>query len=181
MKKLSILLLITISLTIFSGCITKDSDDTTPRETTTKVIETENGAVEIEVDAETGTPVEPIPEDLPPEARAQLNGEGDLPFVNVLPEEAKEIIDTNGEVVIIDVSSAYTQGHIPGAINIPLADLESRIAKLDKSKEHLVYCNFDSSAAIAGAQKLAEAGFETIYRLEGNLGGWVSAGFETVK
>jgi 3-mercaptopyruvate sulfurtransferase SseA len=31
--------------------------------------------------------------------------------------------------------------------------------------------------AIAGAQKLIDAGFKTVYRLEGNYGAWKAAGY----
>jgi len=47
-------------------------------------------------------------------------------------------------VVILDVLApeVYANGHIPGAINIPLAELPNRAAKElpDREREIIVYC-----------------------------------------
>jgi len=99
-------------------------------------------------------------------------------YVDLSPMEAKELIDNTPEIIIIDVSPFYAQGHIPGAINYYLGDgsLDDAIPTLDKSKIYLVYCHVDS-VSIAGAIKLIDAGFETVYRLEGNYSAWVDAGY----
>jgi rhodanese-related sulfurtransferase len=99
-------------------------------------------------------------------------------YTDISAMEAKELIDNNSDIIIIDVSPYYAQGHIPGAINYYLGDgsLDEAIPMLDKSKVYLVYCHVDS-VAIAGAEKLIEAGFETVYRLEGNYSAWVDAGY----
>jgi rhodanese-related sulfurtransferase len=103
-------------------------------------------------------------------------------YIDLSPMEAKEFIENNPDVVIIDVSPLYDQGHIPGAINYYLADgsLDSAIPTLDKTKTYLVYCHVDS-VSIAGANKLIEAGFENVYRLEGNYAAWVDAGYPIEK
>jgi rhodanese-related sulfurtransferase len=99
-------------------------------------------------------------------------------YIDVSPMEAKELIDNTPDIVIIDVSPYYAQGHIPGAISYYLGDgsLDEAIPMLDKNKVYLVYCHVDS-VAIAGAIKLINAGFETVYRLEGNYSAWVEAGY----
>ena len=56
-------------------------------------------------------------------------------------------------------------------------ELDNAIPNLDPNGKYLVYCHVDS-VAIAGAEKLIDAGFTTVYRLEGNYGGWVAAGYE---
>jgi rhodanese-related sulfurtransferase len=103
-------------------------------------------------------------------------------YIDVSPEKAKELIDNNPDLVIIDVSPAYDDGHLPGAINYYLGDgsLDEAIPTLDKDKEYLVYCHVDS-VAIRGAQKLVDAGFKTVYRLEGNYSAWVNAGYPVEK
>lgn len=99
-------------------------------------------------------------------------------YIDVTPEEAKKLIETLTGLVIIDVSPLYDSGHIPGAINFYVGDgsLDAAISSLDMNVPYLVYCHSDS-ASISGAKKLIEAGFETVYRLEGNFGAWVNAGF----
>jgi rhodanese-related sulfurtransferase/DNA-binding transcriptional ArsR family regulator len=45
-------------------------------------------------------------------------------------------------VVVLDVRPAteFKDGHIPGAINIPIEELSTRIKKLQKNKEYVAYC-----------------------------------------
>jgi len=47
---------------------------------------------------------------------------------------AKEMIDADLSLVILDVRTEleYVEGHIEGAINIPLAELEQRLDELDR-------------------------------------------------
>jgi rhodanese-related sulfurtransferase len=47
---------------------------------------------------------------------------------------------------------------------------------LDMDKTYLVYCHADAPS-IQGATMLAEAGFDMVYRLEGNYDAWVDAGY----
>jgi rhodanese-related sulfurtransferase len=103
-------------------------------------------------------------------------------FVDLTPEQAKRLIDTTPNLVIVDVSPAYADGHLPGAVNYYIGDgsLEVAIPTLDKSVPYLVYCHVDS-AAIAGAKALVDAGFPTVYRLEGNYSAWVDAGYPVEK
>lgn len=56
-------------------------------------------------------------------------------------DEAKAALDA-GTAVIVDVRSAeaYAGGHIAGAVNIPLAELESRLGELDKAQWIIPYC-----------------------------------------
>lgn len=103
-------------------------------------------------------------------------------YIDVTPAEAKDLIDNNRHLIIIDVSPHYEQGHLPGAIHYYLGDgsLDEAIPTLDKDVTYLVYCHVDS-VAITGAQKLVDAGFMKVYRLEGNYGAWVDAGYEIEK
>jgi rhodanese-related sulfurtransferase len=99
-------------------------------------------------------------------------------YIDVTAEEAKNLIDTKQDLIIIDVSPKYDNGHLPGAINYYVGDgsLDNAIPTLDKEKEYLVYCHVDS-ASISGAQKLIDAGFQTVYRLKGNYQAWIDAGY----
>ncbi len=105
-----------------------------------------------------------------------------ISYQDITPAEAKELIDNTPDLIIIDVSPNYDEGHIPGSINYYLGDgsLDEAIPTLDKSKTYLVYCHVDS-VSIAGAQKLIDAGFANVYRLEGNYAAWVAAGYSVEK
>jgi rhodanese-related sulfurtransferase len=103
-------------------------------------------------------------------------------YIDVSPEETKNLIAENPNLIIIDVSPNYDQGHLPGAINYYVGDgsLEKAIPNLDKDAVYLVYCHVDS-ASIQGAQALIDAGFTNVYRLKGNYAAWIEAGYEIEK
>ena len=67
--------------------------------------------------------------------------EADVPRVSV--EEAAAAIQS-GEAVVLDVRSAqaYQASHIPGALSIPLAEIEANPIglNLDKDKWIITYC-----------------------------------------
>jgi len=103
-------------------------------------------------------------------------------YMDVSPAEAKALIDNNPNLIVIDVSPSYANGHLPGAVNYYLGSgaLDQAIPNLDPEADYLVYCHVDS-VAIAGAQKLTNAGFKNVYRLEGNYAAWVDAGYPIEK
>ncbi len=100
-------------------------------------------------------------------------------YIDVSAMDAMELISSTPELIIIDVSPSYEKGHIPGAVNYYVGDgsLDTAIPSLDSNAIYLVYCHVDS-ASISGAKKLVDAGFENVYRLEGNYAAWVDAGYD---
>ncbi|MGH8746249.1 MAG: ArsR/SmtB family transcription factor [Burkholderiales bacterium] len=60
------------------------------------------------------------------------------------PIAAKELLGRarKGLVTVLDVrpEEEYEAGHLPGAINIPLAKLEGRLNRLPKNREIVAYC-----------------------------------------
>jgi len=103
-------------------------------------------------------------------------------YVNVSPMKAKEMIDDDSSLIVVDVSPKYDEGHLPGAINYYVGDgsLEEAIPSLDKEATYLVYCHTDE-ASMLGSQMLIDAGFMNVYRLEGNFSAWVEAGYNIEK
>ena len=96
-------------------------------------------------------------------------------FIELDVQAALELMESNPDLVIVDVSSGSAAGRLPGALNIPLPQLTSRLNELDPGKPHLVYCYGDASA-IQAAEILVNNGFSPVYRLLGNFQGWVAAG-----
>ena len=101
------------------------------------------------------------------------------PYVDVTAKEARDLMESNPDMVLIDVSPFYSQGHIPGAVHYYLGDgsLDEAIPSLEKNGTYLVYCHTDS-VSIQAAQKLVDAGFTHVYRLKGNFSAWVDAGYD---
>ena len=103
-------------------------------------------------------------------------------YTDVTPDEAVKLMLKTPDLVVIDVSPAYANGHLPNAVNHPVGDgsLDEGIPMLNKDMTYLVYCHGDAPS-IAGAQKLVDAGIEKVYRLKGNYSGWVDAGYPVSK
>lgn len=77
--------------------------------------------------------------------------------------------------IIVDVCEAkdFNIGHLPNAINIPLATLADRARELDKHKEKsvLVSCR-SGNRSLKGAVALKKKGFTSVYMLTGGLLAW---------
>lgn len=105
----------------------------------------------------------------------------EISFVDLSAAMAKAKIDAGMFDAIFDVSPVYDQGHLPGATNANASgggtDLATLIDGMDKNKKYLVYCHGDAPA-MAGAQLMEDAGFNNVFRLEGNYGAWVDAGYD---
>ncbi|HTT10750.1 MAG TPA: metalloregulator ArsR/SmtB family transcription factor [Burkholderiaceae bacterium] len=60
------------------------------------------------------------------------------------PVPAKELLDRarKGLVTVLDVRppEEFAAGHVPGAVNIPVHELERRLGELPKRKEIVAYC-----------------------------------------
>ena len=99
-------------------------------------------------------------------------------YIDVSAAEAKDLIDNNPDIIVIDVSPNYAQGHLPGAVNYYIGDgsLDEAIPTLDKNATYLVYCHIDC-VAIQGAHQLTDVGFQHVYRLVSDYSGWVDAGY----
>lgn len=93
------------------------------------------------------------------------------------PSAAVQLINRQ-KAVVVDVCEAaeFAAGHIVGAKNIPLADLESRLASVVKNKTLplILVCQTGarSGRAVAVAKKL---GYEQAQSLGGGLAAWKAA------
>ena len=87
----------------------------------------------------------------------------------------------DGLVTVLDVRPAdeFALGHVPGAVNVPLDQLERRLASLDPGHEIVAYCRGPycvlSYEAVAA---LRARGFRA-RRLEDGLPEWRAAGLPT--
>jgi len=88
---------------------------------------------------------------------------------------AKELEQRKG-MVLLDVRTdqEYEQGHIPGAVHIPLSDIGDRIKKLKKDKELVVYCQ-SGNRSIWAIKRLMGMGYKNLYNLKGGYRAWKKA------
>lgn len=93
------------------------------------------------------------------------------------PQDAvNQINRNNGMVIDVRDSVPYGESHIVGARNIPLAQLETRLAELEKSKNRPIVVYGAGSDAEKAVKLLRKQGFEQASGLEGGLKAWTEAG-----
>jgi len=91
------------------------------------------------------------------------------------PGEVKALLDKDkkGDFLLLDVRQPeeYEDGHIPGAMFIPLGELEARQEELERDKKIITYCR-SGHRSIAAAIALCGLGFKDISSLEGGILNW---------
>jgi phage shock protein E len=100
---------------------------------------------------------------------------------DVAAAEVLELVGQSDGPILLDVRTApeFEGGHVPGAVNIPHSELGGRLAEVDAWRERgaVVYCERGGRAGVA-ADVLADAGFDRVLHLEGDMSGWREAGRE---
>lgn len=103
--------------------------------------------------------------------------------VYITPEDLKAIIENkNYPRYILDVRAkqAFDSGHLNGAENISLDDLEKSSDKIPFGKELLVYGDTELQG-FQGGVRLYDLGFMNFRVLKGGFASWKDKGFEIVK
>lgn len=93
----------------------------------------------------------------------------------VTPEEVKSKLD-DGATQLIDIrpEQEFETGHIPTAINLPMAELPSRVAEVDWADDITVVCPIGESsiqaARLIGSYEGVEAA--TVSSMRGGYEAW---------
>ena len=91
-------------------------------------------------------------------------------YEQITPEEAKKIMDSGEEHIILDTreQDELDEGHIPGAILIPYTEIENKAEEMlpDKDAQILVYCRSGRRSKIA-SESLAKLGYTNVKEFGG--------------
>lgn len=65
--------------------------------------------------------------------------------------ELKQKLDENEPVQVVDIRppAAFAQGHVPGAINVPMTELPTRVDEIEWSDDIVVTCPIGQSSVQA--------------------------------
>ena len=108
------------------------------------------------------------------------DGGNNATYEQITPQQAKEIMDTEQEYIIIDARTEeeFAEGHIENAILIPEYEIAGRAEKElpDKEQLILVYCRSGRRSKIA-SEELVNLGYTNV----NEFGGIIDWPYETVR
>lgn len=155
MKHFKAVLLLVLTLILLAACQTS-----------------ENGVSQTDT-----TPSEQTPE-ASTEASVQ-SSEPELSYLNISAQEAKALMETETDYVILDVRTEeeFAEKRIPGALLIPDYEIAEKAEELlkDKSQLLLVYCRSGRRSKLA-SEELVRLGYTNIRE----FGGIIDWPYETV-
>jgi len=104
----------------------------------------------------------------------------------VLLAEVRELVNSGAVPVDARDGVLFADGHLPGAVSLPLAEVESRLAgfrqKVAEGKTLVVYCNgYGCPDSFDLGQSLIKAGYRDVRVFEGGFPEWRDAGLPVVK
>jgi rhodanese-related sulfurtransferase len=107
-----------------------------------------------------------------------------LPFGRVPEIPARELAAQLGEprppqVVDVRTPAEWRRSHVPGAVNVPITELGSRLGtlSLDRARPVVAVC-LTAHRSIPAVRLLRAEGFEAV-QLAGGMQAWWSAGLRT--
>jgi rhodanese-related sulfurtransferase len=118
---------------------------------------------------------------------ATNRGVADMPWVMLTSTPPVETVGVDAVVargrdtLLLDVREPeeYLTGHVPGAENIPQADLATRLHELPRDRPLMVICQV-GSRSLRAAQFLTQVGFSRVANVAGGTRAWSTAGHPLV-
>ncbi len=95
-------------------------------------------------------------------------------------EKLKGAIDAGAALVDVREETEYAEGHLPGAVNVPIRTLAQKLDQVPQDKPVIVYCASGHRAAMANAA-LHLLGYENVRVFPAGYGAWEAAGEPTEK
>lgn len=99
------------------------------------------------------------------------------------PDYLKWLIDSRQPVVVVDLraAEAFRGGHLPGAISLPIAELDRRYAEIPTTPMVVLYCQCSIEEAATAYAFLEAKGYLNHVVLQEGYDGWLRRRFPVVK
>jgi rhodanese-related sulfurtransferase len=92
--------------------------------------------------------------------------------------DLEDAIKRNAFVVDVREPEEWNEGHVPGAVNIPLGQLQERIDEVEDGSRVFVICR-SGKRSLEGTDILEENGIDAVSVAGGTLG-WIHSGREVI-
>jgi rhodanese-related sulfurtransferase len=90
---------------------------------------------------------------------------------------SQSLIQSPDQIFLIDLmgKEEFAGSHIPGAINIPVEELQSHLSEIPKDKTVIVACRRGLMKSDMGLEELRKSGFTNSMKLEGGNTAWFNS------
>ena len=137
---------------LFMGC------NETPKQETASVQKKEAVPAAVKEAASQASPQEAVPAPEAPKAT----------ITNVDWNKALEMSKAGAVLVDVRTPAEVAEGMAPGAVNIPLQEIQQRLGEFPKDKDLLIYCR-SGKRSMAASNFLIENGYEKVFNVVGGF------------
>ncbi|MEO7047514.1 MAG: FAD-dependent oxidoreductase [Ferruginibacter sp.] len=96
----------------------------------------------------------------------------------VVPWTATQSLTENDMLIDVRDEHEFSEGHIPGAINIPVDSLRERITEIDRDKNIYIYCQIGLRGYLA-QRILLQNNYKNVSNISGGYKLWLACNAET--
>jgi rhodanese-related sulfurtransferase len=103
-------------------------------------------------------------------------------YKNLPSTEVKKMMEQKKNIFLLDVRTPdeYRQGHIKGAVLIPIGEIERRLAEVPRNRPVVTYCAVGSRSSLVSGF-LAGKGYNETYNMQDGIMGWSRNGLQVEK
>jgi rhodanese-related sulfurtransferase len=109
-----------------------------------------------------------------------FNKRSQAAFKEVSVDEYQSQFTGKHQLIDVREPSEFKQGHLPGAVNIPLGQIASRTDDIAPDTPVVLVCASGNRSGMA-ARSLVKAGYGDVYNLKGGTISWMRKGLKIEK